>query len=192
MKKLFFLLIFGICTISLASASLNLCNDVNDISEIPCIVSTPYVNCSDNATITNLETNINYTMATIPLTNGTYEFIFNYSIPQNHSIGTYQIRLCDGTQATLQVQYNWFGFYLFLFIMIPFVLIIIDCITDDRIFKMLAGFSLISIAILFIRIGYPTFNSQFISNLITISYVGIGGYLLTTGLIESLYMGGEE
>lgn len=140
MKKniLFMFILIGIFLISLTSTYE--CQDQTSFWNVPCDLVTPVLDCSLNATITNINnTLINSSVLMTPVGDGTYNVTFNYS-----TIATYSVVLCDNISGTVDVVYGieedepQFNLWLVLFI-IFFLLLIFGGLTSNYILLFAAG-----------------------------------------------------
>lgn len=93
MNKL--MLVFVVLLMPLSSAIV--CQDRTFLSEIPCEVITPVINCSTNVTITDLSNSSSFNTTISSVGDGTYNFTFN------QAIGSYSLVLCDNSTGSIIV-----------------------------------------------------------------------------------------
>ena len=98
MKNFNIILAFAMILLALPFVnSLALCQNINTLDAIPCLIQTPVLACSTYAIVHNLNTTQYFNVNMNAVGDGTYSFAFNFPIDD------YQIILCDNTSTTLTV-----------------------------------------------------------------------------------------
>lgn len=173
-------------------AAIPICQDEQDVGDVPCAIVTPILNCSTYLNVTNTDNSSdNFSTPISAVGDGTYNFTWNISTDGS----SYSLVACNNATASITLghlddDYNdkWLYFYLAA-LGGGVLLFVFGLQKEDNILKLLSSFLIIAFSITFISVGYPTLTNDTMRISITLITLGVGLYIMTTATLNIMREG---